>query len=88
MANIKSQKKRNLTNEINRQRNIAVRSRVRSYVREAEQALSGGDASQIGDAVQQAVHEIDVAERKGVLHSKSAARKKSSLHRRATAAAK
>lgn len=83
MAIIKSQKKRNLTNEKRRQRNVAVRARVKTYVRRVESAMEGSDAKHIDEALKAAISEIDVALRKGVYHKNNAARKKSRLHRRA-----
>ena len=86
MAIIKSQKKRNKTNEIRRQRNVAVRARVKTFVKKMETAIEQNDAKQIEEALKAAVVEIDVAERKGVIHKNNAARKKSRLHRRAAKA--
>lgn len=83
MAIIKSQKKRNLTNEKRRQRNVAVRARVKTYVKRVETAMEGSDAKNIAEALKAAISEIDVALRKGVYHKNNAARKKSRLHRRA-----
>ena len=83
MANIKSQKKRNKTNEIRRQRNVAVRSRVKSFIKKANSAVEAGDAELIKAAVPEALSEIDRAVSKGVLHRKAGARRKSSLQRRA-----
>ena len=80
MANIKSQKKRNLTNEKARQKNVAVRSKMRTIVKQAREALTTNDAAKIGDAIKAAVSEIDRAAQKGVIHRNSAARKKSELH--------
>ena len=44
MANIKSQKKRNLTNEKARQRNKAVKSSLKTAVRRFNAAAEAGDA--------------------------------------------
>jgi small subunit ribosomal protein S20 len=85
MANIKSQKKRIITNEKRRLRNVSVRSRVRTFVKQAEEAIASKDAARIQQAVQNAVRELDKAASKGVLHANSVARKKSSLHRRVNA---
>lgn len=82
MAIIKSQKKRNLTNEKRRQRNVAVRARVKTYIKRVETAIEGSEAKQIDEALKAALSEIDVAERKGVYHKNNAARKKSRLHHR------
>lgn len=86
MPQIKSQKKRVKTNELRRQRNMAVRSRMKTYVKEAEAALEKKDADLIDSTIRKAISVIDKACTKGVLHRNSAARKKSSLSRRAKAA--
>ncbi len=83
MPIIKSQKKRVLTNEKRRQRNVAVRARVKTYLKRVETAIEQNDAKKIDEAVKAAFSEIDNAERKGVYHKNNAARKKSRLHRRA-----
>ena len=44
MANIKSQKKRILTNEKRRQRNLGVRSELKTRVKRASEAVADGDA--------------------------------------------
>ncbi len=84
MANIKQQKKRILQNEKRRQRNIAVRSRLKTYVKKAETAVQGAAADST-DAVKAAIVELDVAARKGVLHKNTAARKKSRLMKKLNA---
>ena len=85
MANIKSQKKRNKTNEKSRQRNVANRSKIKTFVKKAEDALKAKEADEIRKALPKAISEIDRAVSKGVLHRKSAGRKKGSLQRRANA---
>tara|TARA_R110001592_G_scaffold157729_2_gene388611 strand:- start:96 stop:356 length:261 start_codon:yes stop_codon:yes gene_type:complete len=85
MANIKSQKKRNLTNEKSRQRNMAVRSRMKTMIKHALTAIESKDADQIKTAVPTALSAIDRAASKGVIHNNNAARKKSTLQHRAAA---
>ena len=72
MANIKSQKKRNITNAKAHERNKAVRSELKSRIKSA--VASGDD-----EAVRQAIKRIDTAAQKGVIHKNTAARKKSRL---------
>lgn len=84
MANIKQQKKRILQNEKRRQRNIAVRSRLKTFVKKAETSVIGAAADSV-DAVKAAIVELDVAARKGVLHKNTAARKKSRLMKKLNA---
>jgi small subunit ribosomal protein S20 len=85
MANLKTAKQRIKTNERSRQRNMAVKSRMKSYIKAAEAALESGDTAAGGAAVQSALSEIDRAVRKGVVHPNSGARKKSYLQRRVSA---
>ena len=61
MANIKSQKKRILTNEKSRQRNMAVRSRMKTMIKGALTAIETKDAEQIKVAVPAALSAIDRA---------------------------
>ena len=80
MANIKSQIKRNRTNEAARERNKAVRSEVKTRVKHAERAASEG-AEDAAELTKQAIRSIDRAARKGVFHRNAAARRKSRLMR-------
>lgn len=82
MPIIKSQKKRVITNEKRRQRNVDVRSRLRTHFKKLDEAVEGKDKGQIDEALRAAISEIDIAQRKGVLHKNTAARKKSRLERR------
>ena len=85
MANLKTAKQRIKTNEAARQRNMAVKSRVRSFVKAAETALESGDAAATGTALKNAMSEIDRAVSKGVIHVNTGSRKKSTLARQAQA---
>ena len=80
MANIKSQKKRNITNAKAHERNKAVRSELKSRIKAA---VSTGD----DEAVRQAIKRIDTAAQKGVIHKNTAARKKSRLLKKVAAGA-
>lgn len=77
MANIKSQKKRNRQNAKRRQRNKAVISDMKTSVKRVEQAAAAGEPTDELFTVAQ--KKIDTAAAKGVLHPKTAARKKSRL---------
>lgn len=85
MANIKSQIKRNRTNEAARERNKAVRSEVRTRIKRAEAAVDAG-AEDAGELTRLAVKSIDKAATKGVLHANAAARHKSRLMARSSSA--
>jgi small subunit ribosomal protein S20 len=76
MANIKSQKKRILTNAKSAERNKAVRAEVKTRVK-AAQTAAGTDGET--EALRLAVKRIDKAAQKGVMHKNAAARKKSRL---------
>lgn len=83
MANIKSSKKDILRNEIRRRRNMAVKSRMKTYVKRAMDAIESKNAEEVKASLPVALSEIDRAASKGVIHANSAARKKSALQRRA-----
>ena len=79
MANIKSQIKRIKTNEKARQRNKAVRSEVRSYVRVVRENIAAGNKEEAQQAYAVAARKLDKAVSKGVLHKNNAANRKSRL---------
>jgi small subunit ribosomal protein S20 len=80
MANIKSQIKRNRTNEAARERNKAVRSEVKTRIKHAERAVAEG-AEDAGELTRAAISSIDSAATKGVFHKNAASRRKSRLMR-------
>ena len=82
MANSKSAMKRIKTDERNRQRNVAVKSRLRTYITRAMKALESQDGDAAKQAVLTALSEIDKAASKGIIHHNSAGRKKAMLQRR------
>jgi small subunit ribosomal protein S20 len=77
MANIKSQEKRNRQNETRRVRNKSVTSDLKTSIRKVREAVSAGEPTD--DLYKAAQKKIDTAAAKGVLHPKTAARKKSRL---------
>ena len=81
MANIKSAKKRIKTNERDRQRNQAVRSKVRTYVKNVLAAVDAKDEAKVKELAPEALSAIDKAASKGVLHPNNAARKRSRLQK-------
>ena len=82
MANIKSQIKRNRTNEKARQRNVAVKSALKTAVRRFRTAAEAGDAAAAGDALKVASRQLDKAVSKGVIHKNQAANRKSGMAKR------
>jgi small subunit ribosomal protein S20 len=77
VANIKSQIKRNRTNEKARQRNKAVRSSLKTSVRKFREAAATGDSEGASTLMRQASRALDKAASKGVIHANAAANKKS-----------
>ncbi|MDR0284405.1 MAG: 30S ribosomal protein S20 [Propionibacteriaceae bacterium] len=85
MANIKSQMKRNKTNEIARQRNKAVKSKLRTEIRKVREAAAAGDADKAAELARVASRSLDKAVSKGVIHANNAANRKSAITRVAAA---
>jgi len=79
MANIKSQMKRNITNEKARVRNQAVRSAVRTEIRKFRETIEAGDKAAAEAQLRIASRALDKAVTKGVFHRNNAANKKSSM---------
>ncbi|MFB7274941.1 30S ribosomal protein S20 [Streptomyces sp. NPDC056244] len=79
MANIKSQIKRNKTNEKARLRNKAVKSSLKTAIRKAREAAAEGDVEKATVAAREASRKLDKAASKGVIHKNAAANKKSAL---------
>jgi small subunit ribosomal protein S20 len=83
VANIKSQIKRNRTNERARQRNVAVKSALKTAVRRFRTAADAGDAAAAQQALQAASKALDKAASKGIIHKNQAANRKSGMAKRA-----
>jgi len=83
VANIKSQKKRNLTNAKRAARNKATKSELKTRVRNATAAAG---TEQSDETLRLAVKRLDMAAAKGVIHPNQAARRKSRLMKKLTAA--
>ncbi len=84
MANIKSQIKRNRTNEIRRLKNKAVKAELKTRVKTAVRVAEAHDESAL-DALVMAQKKLDKAAEKGVIHPNQAARRKSRLMKRVNA---
>ena len=83
MANIKSQIKRNKQNEKARQRNQAVKSRLKTAVRRFRELSAAGDKDAATAAGRDAMKALDKAASKGVIHANQAANRKSSIAKKA-----
>jgi len=82
LATHKSAIKRAKQSEVRRQRNRAVRTRVKSVVKEVRISLEKQSVEQAQAALQKAVPVIDRAVSRGALHHRTAARKISRLSKK------
>ncbi|MEX0789240.1 MAG: 30S ribosomal protein S20 [Actinomycetota bacterium] len=85
MANIKSQKKRVITNEKRRIRNKEYRTALKTYVKRFNAAVDGDDDDVAQTEFRNAARALDKAVSKGILHRNNAANKKSSMANRLNA---
>ncbi|HKU11826.1 MAG TPA: 30S ribosomal protein S20 [Sinomonas sp.] len=85
MANIKSQKKRILTNEKARQRNMAVKSELKTLIRSVSTAVDASDKEAAAAALLRASKKLDKAVSKGVIHKNQAANRKSAIAKKVSA---
>ena len=79
MANIKSQKKRNITNEKARMRNRAVKSELKTATRRVKDAVAAENGAEAFAAAMAACRLMDKAVSKGVIHKNQAANRKSGI---------
>ncbi|NBI31314.1 30S ribosomal protein S20 [Enterorhabdus sp. P55] len=79
MANIKSQKKRIITNEKSRLRNRMVKSELKTAVRRVREAVAEGDGKAAYAAACAACRLMDKAASKGIIHKNQAANRKSGI---------
>ena len=83
MANIKSQKKRNLTNAKAAARNKSVKAELKTRTKTAVKAAGSENGA---EALKIAQNRLDHAASKGVIHKNAAARRKSRLAKRVASA--
>jgi small subunit ribosomal protein S20 len=81
MPNIKQQKKRVRTSEVDRVDNLRFRSTVKTMTRRLEAAVAAGDKEQIAAEHTALQRWIDRAAANGALHKNTAARKKAQAAR-------
>lgn len=79
VANIKSQIKRIGTNKKATERNKAVKSQLRTLVRQTREAILAGDKAKAESSLKVASKKLDKAVSKGVIHQNQAANRKSAL---------
>lgn len=80
MANTAQAKKRAKQAEVRRQRNVSMRSKVRTYIKNTLKAIEGGNKEEANVAFRAAVPVIDSMATKGIIHKNKAARHKSRLN--------
>jgi len=81
MANIKQQKKRNLTNEKQRLINASFKASLRTAMKDVEKFAKANDKENAVKALAVAFKKLDKAVSQGFLHKNNAARHKSSLQK-------
>lgn len=82
MANIKSAAKRARQSVKRRAHNMALRSRMRTQIKQVLKAIESGDKTAAQAAYKDAVPVIDSMVMKGIIHKNKAARHKSRLNTR------
>ena len=85
MANHASSKKRIRRNEKRAEINTVRRSRLRTFLKAVETAISSGNSQEAKDALRAAQPELDRSVSKGILHKKTASRTLSRLSARVKA---
>ncbi len=79
MPNIKSQKKRVITNEKAREINVAKRSKVRNAIKKYEAAIEAKDVATAEKLLTETISIIDIARHDGIYKDNTASRKISRL---------
>ncbi len=79
MANTKSAEKAARQAVKHRARNISLRSRTRSAIRDAAETIAKGDKAAAPDAVRKAASSVDSLVNKGLVHKNKASRHKKRL---------
>jgi small subunit ribosomal protein S20 len=85
VANIKSQIKRNRQNDGRRVRNRSVVSSLKTTAKKVRGSAEGGDDQATRDQLRAATRQLDKAASRGVIHKRTAARRKSRLARASNA---
>lgn len=86
MANLKSSKKDIRRSTKARDKNTAIKSALKTFIKKTRKSADGKDATATASALTLAVKGIDKAAQKGVIHKNQAARRKSRLAKAANKA--
>lgn len=81
MANTAQARKRARQSLSRRERNMALKSRLRTFVKNVVKAIESGDKTLAGENYKKAVPVIDSGVTKGIIHKNKAARYKSRLNK-------
>ena len=87
MANVKSAKKRISVSKTKTDRNKAIKSEVKTYLKKVDAAVASGDKEAAAAAFKDATVKLSKAASKGVLHKNAANRKKARLAKQMNKAA-
>ncbi|MBF0357715.1 MAG: 30S ribosomal protein S20 [Magnetococcales bacterium] len=82
MANIKSAMKRIRQTEKQTLRNNKVKSRLRTFCKRVLTTVDSGDAAAAQTALKEAISELAISARKGIIHKNQAARRSKRLSAR------
>jgi small subunit ribosomal protein S20 len=88
VANTRSAEKRNRQSKKRHDRNVAVRTMVKTAVKKAREAIASKDPKKAEEAIRAATVTLSKAASKGVLHAKNASRRISRLARQVAPAGK
>lgn len=88
MPNIKSVAKDVIRSRQRRDRNNATKSRIKTFVKKTQAAITAADAATIPALLSQTCSTVDKAAKRGIIHANAAGRRKSRLMKRAAAALK
>ncbi len=86
MPNIKSVKKDVLRSRERHLRNQSVKSKIKTFVKKTNTAISGGDADAVKQILSQTVSVVDKAAKRGIIHKNAANRRKARLNKAAAKA--
>ena len=81
MANTAQARKRARQSLVRRERNVAMKSKLRTFVKNVVKAINSGDKILAGENYKVAVPVIDSSVSKGIIHKNKAARYKSRLNK-------
>jgi small subunit ribosomal protein S20 len=79
MANIKSQIKRNETNELAREKNNTEKNAARTAIKKVETLAAAGKKAEAQEALKEAISLLDQLAQRGTISDNSCARKKAHL---------